>query len=79
MMVVNEDHYAIEVDYGAGSHTLTKQTVGTRYVFVALRTLVDPNDAKDFDRAHALQDATTVKQTGRPGAAMVVTGADFGL
>jgi len=67
MMVVNEDHYAIEVDYGAGSHTLTKQTVGTRYVFVALRTLVDPNDAKDFDRAHALQDATTVKQTGGPG------------
>ena len=48
MMVVNEDHYAIEVDYGAGSHTLTKQTVGTRYVFVALRTLVDPNDAEGF-------------------------------
>ena len=28
----------------AGSHTLTRQNVGTRYILAAIRTLVDPND-----------------------------------
>jgi len=43
-------------------HTLTQQNVGTRYVLVAIRTLVDPNDPKDLDEVHKLQDAITVSQ-----------------
>jgi hypothetical protein len=67
MMVTDEDHYVRDVAYGAGTHTYNKAKIGTRYLFVALRTLVDPTDPKDFERAHALQDATMVKQAGGPG------------
>ncbi|NWD08379.1 DUF1254 domain-containing protein [Pseudomonas gingeri] len=62
MQVVNEDHYVPAVYYGAGRHTLTKETIGTRYVFVAVRTLVDPTDRKDLEQVHVLQDAIKVSQ-----------------
>lgn len=64
MQVVNEDHYVPEVHYGAGSYTLERETVGTRYVMVAIRTLVDPNDPEDLKKVHALQDAIKVEQAG---------------
>lgn len=62
MQVINEDHYVPQVTYDAGEHTLTKEGVGTRYVVVAIRTLVDPADAKDIEAVHALQDAIKVSQ-----------------
>lgn len=63
MQVINEDHYVIgKVEYGAGSYTLDRNKAGTRYVLVALRTLVDPNDPKDVEKVHALQDAIKVSQ-----------------
>ena len=34
MQVIDEDQYTPQVVYGAGSHTLTKEKVGTRYVIV---------------------------------------------
>jgi hypothetical protein len=36
--------------------------MGTRYGFVAIRTLVDPNDPKDVAEVHRLQDAIKVSQ-----------------
>jgi len=60
MQVINEDHYVPEVVYGKGSYTLTKDKVGTRYVAVAIRTLVDPVDPRDIEQVHALQDAIKV-------------------
>ena len=62
MMVVDQDHYAQMVTYGKGTHTLDRQTIGTRYVFTALRILVDPADPQDIKQAHALQDAVAVSQ-----------------
>jgi hypothetical protein len=63
MQVINEDHYVIgKVEYGAGRYTFDRDKVGTRYVLVALRTLVDPNDPKDVEKVHALQDAVTISQ-----------------
>jgi len=63
MQVINEDHYVVgDVVYGAGSFTYDKDKVGTRYVLIALRTLVDPNDPKDVQQVHALQDATRLSQ-----------------
>jgi hypothetical protein len=62
MQVINEDHYTPMVIYDAGVQTLTRENVGTRYVAVAIRTLVDPNDAKDVQQVRALQDAITVQQ-----------------
>ena len=51
----------------AGTHSLTKDKVGTRYVIVAVRTLVNPDDPKDLEAVHALQDAIRVGQPGGPG------------
>jgi hypothetical protein len=67
MQVIDEDQYTPAVYYGAGSHKLTKAQIGTRYVVVAIRTLVDPADAKDVAAVHALQDAMKVEQPGGPG------------
>lgn len=67
MQVINEDEYTPAVFYGAGSHTLTQENVGTRYVLVAIRTLVDPSDPKDLEQVHALQDAIKLSQPGGPG------------
>jgi len=62
MIVINEDHYVYKVFYGAGTYTFTRDQVGTRYALVALRTLVDPANARDVEQAHALQDAVKVSQ-----------------
>ena len=62
LQIISEDHYVPAVHYGAGSHTLTKQNVGTRYVATAVRTLVDPSDPKDVQHVHALQDAIKISQ-----------------
>jgi len=67
MQVINEDHYVPLVAYDAGSYTLDKEKVGTRYVVVAIRTLVDPADPEDLKQVHALQDAIKVEQPGGPG------------
>lgn len=65
MQVINEDHYVPGVYYGAGTYTLSKDKVGTRYVAVAIRTLVDPNDPKDVAAVHTLQDSIKVQQASR--------------
>ena len=70
LQVINEDHYVPNVFYGAGTHVLTKENVGTRYVVTAIRTLVDPNSADDMKQVHALQDAIQVSQAG-PGSIAV--------
>jgi hypothetical protein len=62
LQVINEDHYVPAVYYGKGSHTLSKQSVGTRYVATAIRTLVDPVDPKDLEQVQALQDTIKVNQ-----------------
>jgi hypothetical protein len=64
MQVISEDHYTPAVYYGAGSYTIDKGKVGTRYVATAVRTLVDPTDPKDLQEVHALQDAIKVSQKG---------------
>jgi hypothetical protein len=67
MQVITEDHYVPEVVYTAGSQTFTGEDIGTRYVALPLRILVNPNDPADLDAVHALQDAVTVQQ-GSPGS-----------
>jgi hypothetical protein len=66
LMITNEDHYT-STDYTAGEHALTREQIGTRYVFVAIRILVDPSDPDDVAAVHALQDAIVVDQPGGPG------------
>jgi hypothetical protein len=63
MLVINQDHSMLPVQHGAGSFTLTKGSVGTRYVMVLFRTFADPNDPADMKAANALQDRIQAKQT----------------
>jgi hypothetical protein len=62
LQVIDEDEYTPLVVYGAGSYTITREQVGTRYAMAAIRTLVDPTIPSDLDQAHALQDAVKVEQ-----------------
>lgn len=62
MQVINEDQYTPEVIYKPGKYTFTREKIGTRYVLMALRILVDPNEPKDVKQVHALQDAIKVSQ-----------------
>ncbi|MCJ7557487.1 MAG: DUF1254 domain-containing protein [Gammaproteobacteria bacterium] len=62
MMLVSEDHSIPPAIYKAGSYTLTQEDIGTRYVAVVFRTLVNANDANDIKLANSVQDQITVKQ-----------------
>jgi hypothetical protein len=62
MMVIDQDHYVPMVVYGKGSHTLTREKVGTRYVFAGVRILVDPTRPDDLRQVQLLQDAIKVSQ-----------------
>ncbi|WP_245330533.1 DUF1254 domain-containing protein [Bradyrhizobium sp. AS23.2] len=61
MQAISEDHYAT-TSYGTKPHTFTRENIGTRYLIVGIRTLVDPTDAEDLKKVHALQDAIKVSQ-----------------
>ena len=67
MQVIDEDEYTPEVHYGAAVRTLTRDQIGTRYALVGVRILVNPDDPKDVETVHALQDAIEVSQPGGPG------------
>jgi len=73
MIVITEDQYTPAVLYKAGRYTYTRKEIGTRYVMLALRTLVDPNDPGDLKQVHALQDSTKIEQPGGPGRLEIPT------
>ena len=62
LQVISQDHYTTEVVYAPGTHSYTKEQVGTRYVYLIFRTLVDAQNQDDVKAANALQDAIHVKQ-----------------
>ena len=62
LQIITEDHYVPDVSYSPGTHTLDRDSIGTRYVATAVRTLVDPNNPADMDEVHKLQDAIGVTQ-----------------
>lgn len=64
MQVVNEDQYTTGVYYRAGSYTLTRAMIDTRYVLAVVRFLVDFSNAEETQHVHALQDAIESSQDG---------------
>jgi len=56
MMLVSQDHSMLPAEYGGGEFLLTRELIGTRYVFVIFRTFMDPADPDDIAAANALQD-----------------------
>lgn len=65
VMAVNEDHHINRVFHDAGTHELTVEELGTEWVLLAARTLVDPEDADDVAVVHALQDGLGVSAAAR--------------
>lgn len=62
LQVIDQDQYTYGVFHDPAAYTLTRNGVGTRYVVVVVRTLVDPADPEDIAKVHALQDAIAVEQ-----------------
>ena len=56
VMIVNEDHYINRVFHDAGRYDLTADDLGSPYVVIAGRTLVNPHDPQDLAAVAALQD-----------------------
>lgn len=67
LQAFDEDEYSPLVAYGAGSHTFTREKMGTRYMMIGIRTLVDPQDKNDVAAVRKLQNAIKVEQKGGPG------------
>jgi hypothetical protein len=67
LMTISQDHYAFTV-YAPGVYTFSRDDIGTRYLLLALRTFVDPDDPGDLPVVHALQDAVTISQPTGTGA-----------
>ena len=53
--------------YAPVTLTLTRKQIGSRYVLVGVRTLVDPNIPGDVETVHALRDGVKIEQPGGPG------------
>ena len=62
MLIINQDHSMQPVEHGAGSFTLTKKKIGTRYVIVGFRTFMNANDPNDIKAANELQDKLAIEQ-----------------
>ncbi|WP_322033877.1 DUF1254 domain-containing protein [Paraburkholderia sp. J76] len=62
LQVIDMNHHVRAVVYDAGEHTFTREQIGTRYVLLGVRTLIDPADPAQIARAHALQDSIAVMQ-----------------
>ncbi|QPF84558.1 DUF1254 domain-containing protein [Bradyrhizobium genosp. L] len=78
MQIVNEDQYTTGVYYGAGSHTLTRATIGTRYAIAVVRFLVDFSSSDEIQQVHALQDAVKSSQES-PGRFEIPNWDEAGL
>lgn len=62
IQIINEDQYTPMVVYKPGEYTLTQKDIGTRYVFVAVRTLVDSEDQQDVKAVNAIQQQLKAQQ-----------------
>ncbi len=67
ILVFNQDHYIQRVIYDPGTYTFTKEEMGSRYIQVTVRTLVNPEDPADIEEMRKAQDAIQVIQSS-PGS-----------
>jgi hypothetical protein len=62
LMVINEDHYIKHVSYDPGTIVLTQDMIGSRYVYLGVRTFMDPKNPADMEEGKQAQDAIKVTQ-----------------
>ena len=63
LMPISQNHDIYRGLNAPGTYTFKEKEIGTRYMVFVVRTLADPNNPKDMDRAHKLQDNIKVQQT----------------
>ena len=63
MHVINQDHYSY-AEITPGRYELTQEKVGTKYVYIIIRTFMDANDTEDIKMANQLQDAIKAEGGG---------------
>jgi hypothetical protein len=61
-LTINQKNFVKGVEYAPATIELTQEAIGTRYVTVLVRTLVDVDNADDVKLAHAAQDSISVSQ-----------------
>ena len=67
MLVIDEDHYVFTVVYGPGSHTFTREKIGTRYGMAAIRILVESQQSEGCRAGQRLAGRDQGRAAGRPG------------
>ncbi|MCK5360062.1 MAG: DUF1254 domain-containing protein [Gammaproteobacteria bacterium] len=60
VFIIDQDHYSAGVEYGAGEHRFKSET---DFVFMIIRTQVDPNNAEDLPKVHQFQNLIEVSVT----------------
>ena len=60
LLLIDHDHYNPGVFYAPGRHRFTRAEIGTRYLALAVRTFLDPNDPADVAAARAAQDGLRI-------------------
>ena len=65
LMPISQNHDIYRGLNAPGTYTFKQSEVGTRYMVFVVRVLMDPNDPKDMDRAHKLQDGIVVQQADK--------------
>ena len=62
LQIFDEDEYVLDVAYGGGSHSYSREWAGTRYILAVVRIFADPRNPADFRDVPALQDGLGVQQ-----------------
>lgn len=65
ILVINEGHFSKLTVYEAGEYKLTKEAMGSRYVAIIARTLVDAEDPDDLAEAYKAQDGLKLIQKNK--------------
>lgn len=68
LMPISQNHDVYRGLNAPGKYTFKQSEIGTRYIVFVVRILVDPNDPKDVETVHKLQDDIVVKQSDKGDA-----------
>lgn len=65
VQIINEDHFTTRLIHEPGEYVLTRAEVGTRYAMLGVRILVNPDEPRDLDAVHDLQDRLRLTQADK--------------
>lgn len=67
LIAINQDQYTRPLMYKAGEYRFSREEIGSRYVLLGVRTLVNPASADDMQQGRDLQAQIKVQQPGGVG------------